>query len=217
MSRERKSMKVRCWVFWWKCCLISKCDRALWWNWLEEMKRDVIFWSGFMKSCVMNVSRRKMTEVAHMIAFNLPGDTCLSYNGDTGAWISPRWRFPWLEYFGHILTYYRQNCCSTFSFHHTPVAKYVQFEQYNENSLVGRDVLGPFSKGLVHRDRPIPRRTFVSRSLLSQSSFCQSSLQQDSSYHTSLPSCRGLLVLELLTLVFYAGDPCIGVLYIMVL
>ena len=81
----------------------------------------------------MNVSRRKMTEVAHMIAFNLPGDTCLSYNGDTGAWISPRWRFPWLEYFGHILTYYRQNCCSTFSFHYAPVAKYVQFEEYNEN------------------------------------------------------------------------------------
>ena len=66
-------------------------------------------------------------------------------------------------------------------------------------------MLGPFSKGLVHRDRPIPRRTFVSRSLLSQSSFCQSSLQQDSSYHTSLASCIGLIVLELLTLVFYAG------------
>ena len=76
------------------------------------------------------------------------------------------------------------------------------------DSWVGRDVLGPFSKGLVHRDRPIPRRTFVSSSLLSQSSFCQSSLQQDSSYHTSLASCIGLLVLELLTLVFYAGDPC---------
>ena len=86
------------------------------------------------------------------------------------------------------------------------------------DSWVRRGVLGPFSKGLVHRDRPIPRRTFVtSSSSLSQSSFCQSSLQQDSSYHTSLPSCRGLLVLELLTLVFYAGDPCIGVLYIMVL
>ena len=168
----------------------------------------------------MNVSRRKMTEVAHMIAFNLPGDTCLSYNGDTGAWISPRWRFPWLEYFGHILTYYRQNCWYTFSFHYTPVAAYVQFEQYNKiDSWVRRGVLGPFSKGLVHRDRPIPRRTFVSSSssLLSQSSFCQSSLQQDSSYHTSLASCRGLLVLELLTLVFFAGDPCIGVLYIMVL
>ena len=170
-----------------------------------------------MKSCVMNVSRRKMTEVAHMIAFNLPGDTCLSYNGDTRAWISPRWRFPWLEYFGHILTYYRQNCCSTFSFHYAPVAKYVEFKNIMKiDSWVGTDVLGPGSKGLVHRDRPIPRRTFVSSSLLSQSSFCQSSLQQDSSYHTSLAFCIGLIVLELLTLVFYAEDSCLGVLYIMV-
>ena len=32
------------------------------------------------------------------------------------------------------------------------------------DSWVGTDVLGPFSKGLVHRDRPMPRRTFVTRS-----------------------------------------------------